>query len=822
MLNPNAKISRYRITSKIASGGMGEVYLAYDTRLNRKVALKVLPSEVVSSRDRLQRFEQEAQAASALNHPNIITIYEIGVEGDTHFIATEFIEGETLRSRLQTKRLEIEETLNIATQIATALDAAHRNRIVHRDIKPENLMVRDDGLVKVLDFGLAKSTESRPAEIDTEAATRAQVNTNPGMIIGTVAHMSPEQARGKSVDERTDVWSLGVVLYEMTTGQLPFVGETVSDTIAAILKSEPPLLDEDTHPELQRIVRKTLQKNADERYQTVKDLLIDLKNLRDELELDVTLGRRRTTATNRNAGSATQTGNGAPTNAERVVSTNEYVSGALQKHKTAFSVGLAVLILAAIGLAYWFYGSQNSPIESIAVMPFVNESGNADADYLSDGMTELLINSLSQIPKLNVKARSTVFRYKGKNIDPRQVGTELRVQAVLTGRVVQRGDQFRLSLELVDARTENIIWTEQYNRRQAELVTLQSDIARDVAKKLQAKLSGSDETRVTRRYTENTEAYELYLKGRFFAGGQVTKEGLEKSIHYQQQAIEKDPQFALAYVGLARSYSTLGNVWGFLPPHETFPKGKAALTKALQIDETLADAHTALADYYYSYEWNWLAAEQEFKRAIELNRNDASAHCGYGSYFQSMERFDEAIAERKLCRELDPLSPTATANVGYPYYFARQYDQAIGHYRKALELDPNYSWAYLWIGQAYLGKQMYNEAIDNISKAIALSEGNVRMKATLGYAYALAGKRGEAQQIVNELQAQSKQKYVSPYFIAVVYSGLGEKDQAFALLEKAYQERHPYLTLLKVEPVFDNLRSDPRYTELLRKVGLPL
>ncbi|HEU4931893.1 MAG TPA: protein kinase, partial [Pyrinomonadaceae bacterium] len=806
MVTANAKISRYRIISKIASGGMGQVYLASDTRLNRKVALKILSPEVVNNRDRLQRFEQEAQAASALNHPNIITIYEVGADGDMHFIAMEFIEGETLRRRLKMRRLEINETLNIATQIATALDAAHRSRIVHRDIKPENVMVREDGLVKVLDFGLAKSTESKAAEIDTEAATRAQVNTNPGMIIGTVAYMSPEQARGKPVDARTDVWSLGVVLYEMVNAHLPFLGETVSDTIAAILKSEPPLLHEDTPGELQRIIRKTLHKNTEERYQTVKDLLIDLKNLKQDLELAATFGREPTAATDRNAVSETKTGSAATRDPTRAVSTIKYVLGELKKHKVDFAAGVAVLMLAAIGLGYWFYSSQDSTIESIAVMPFVNESGNADTDYLSDGMTEVLISSLSQIPKLNVKARSAVFRYKGKNIDPRQVGTELGVQAVLNGRVVQRGDQLTLSLELVNTRTENVIWTEQYNRRHADLVSLQSDIARDVAKKLQAKLSAVDESRVARRYTENTEAYELYLKGRFFAGGQVTEEGLAKSIHYQQQAIEKDPNFALAYVGLARSYMTLGHVWGFLPPHETFPKGKVALTKALQIDETLADAHTALADYYYSYEWNWLAAEQEFNRAIELNPNDASAHCGYGSYFQSMERFDKAIVERKLCRELDPLSPTATANVGYPYYFARQYDQAIGHYRKALELDPNYSWAYLWIGQAYLGKGMPNEAIANINKAIALSEGNVRMKATLGYAYAVAGRRGEGQQIIDELQIQSKQKYVSAYFIAVIYSGLGEKDHAFAWLEKAYQERHPYLTLLKVEPVFDNLR----------------
>src|SRR4029079_18609469 len=360
----------------------------------------------------------------------------------------------------------------------------------------------------------------------------------------------------------------------------------------------------------------------------------------------------------------------------------------------------------------------------------------------------------SQIPKLNVKSRSTVFRYKGMNADPKQVGTQLEVQAVLTGRIVQRGDQLTLALELVDARTENVIWSEQYNRKQTELVSLQSQIARDVAKKLQAKLTGVDESRVTRRYTDNVEAYELYLKGRFFAGGNVTEEGLKKSIDYQQQAIQKDPNYALAYVGLARSYITLGHVWGFLPPRETFPKANVALMKALEIDETLADAHNALAEYYFAYDWNWLGAEREFKRATELNPNDASPQCGYGSYFQAMGRFEEAIAARELCREGDPLSPTATANVGYPYYFAQQYDQAIGYYRKALELDPNYSWSYLWIGQAKLEKGMYNEAIVDINKAIALADGNVRMKATLGYAYAVAGRRGEAQHIIDELQGQ--------------------------------------------------------------------
>jgi TolB-like protein/Tfp pilus assembly protein PilF len=493
------------------------------------------------------------------------------------------------------------------------------------------------------------------------------------------------------------------------------------------------------------------------------------------------------------------------------------------KWRRAWMIAAAAIIAVALSATAYLYlsrGKDASAINSIAVLPFVNESGNADVEYLSDGMTETLISSLSQIPKLNVKARSSVFRYKGKDTNAQTIGKQLNVQAIVTGSVMRRGNNLALHIELVDVNTEIALWGADYNSPTTNLVALQNEITRDVANKLRAKLSGADESRVTKRYTDNTEAYELYLKGRFFTGGKVTEEGLKKSIEYYQQAIAKDPNYALAFVGLAESYMRLGHVWGFLPPRETFPKAKAAVMRALEIDESLADAHTALADYYLSYEWNWSGAEREIKRAIELNPNDAQARSEYGSYFQTMGRLDEAIAERKLNREFDPLSTTATANVGYPYYYARQYDQAIEHYRKALELDPNYSWSYLWIGQAHLEKGMYQEAIAEINKAIALSEGNVRMKATLGYAYAVAGKRGEAQKVIDELQEESKRKYVSPYFIAVIYSGLGEKDKAFEWLEKAYLERHPYLTLLKVEPVFDNLRSDPRFADLLRKVGL--
>jgi adenylate cyclase len=482
------------------------------------------------------------------------------------------------------------------------------------------------------------------------------------------------------------------------------------------------------------------------------------------------------------------------------------------------------VVFIASALAYQYFWSSRVPtgeIDSIAVMPFVNESGNPDFEHLSDGMAESLIGSLSRLPKLNVKARSAVFRYKGRNIEPKQIGMELNVQAVLNGRVIQRGDQITLGLELVDAKTENVIWSEQYNRKQTDLIALQSDIARDVADKLRVKLSGAEESRVTKRYTEDREAYELYLKGRYFSGGAITEEGVMKSIDHFRRAIERDPNYALAHVGLGLSYMRLGHVWGFQPPRETFPKAKPEITKALAIDDSLPEAHTALADYLHSYEWDWAGAEREYKRAIELNPNDATPYSGYGTYFQSMGQLEEAAALRKQARDLDPLSPTATANAGYPYYYARQYDTAISHFQKALELDPNYSWSYLWIGQAQLQQKKFDEAIAEIKKAIDMSAGNIRMTATLGYAYAIAGKRAEAEKIISRLKDESKRRYVSPYFIATVYAGLDEKDLTFEWLEKAYDERHPYMTLIKVEPVFDSVRSDSRFQDLLRRLALP-
>jgi len=671
-LTGGQSLGRYKILKQIGKGGMGEVYLSEDTRLRRQVALKVLPENIASDKERLLRFEREAYSASALNHPNILTIFEFGTENEVHFIATEYVEGETLREAINAGEMSLTDAVNIAEQTAFALSAAHAASIIHRDIKPENIMIRRDGIVKILDFGLAKLLQEKTENIDTEAATRAQVKTQVGMILGTVAYMSPEQARGKETDARTDIWSLGVLLYEMLSGKQPFSGETASDTIASTLTSEPVPLDEHNAPaELQRIVKKTLQKSAGERYQTAKDLLVDLRQLKKRLEIDAEIERTESP----NEGKAnTQLINATTTDkTPHAVSSAEYITSEIKQHKRGFAIGLIILLLATIGVGSWFYVNRDSsnypnaaPIESIAVMPFVNASGNSDMEYLSDGMTESLITSLSQLPKLNVKARSSVFHYKGKEIKPNKVGQELSVQAILTGRVVQRGEQLTLSLELVDTKTENVLWSEQYNRKQTDLVSLQNEIVRDVSNKLRTKLSGSDEQRLTKNYTENTEAYQLYLKGRYQLNKR-TEEDFKRGIEFFKQAIEQDPNYALAYAGLAEAYNQMG-LWTTLPPSESFPKAKAAAERALQLDDTLAEAHTALAFTKFQYEWDFTGAERESQRAISLNPSYAAARelHGYQMYLANPHRFDEAIRELKTAQEIDPLSLSVGFNVILP------------------------------------------------------------------------------------------------------------------------------------------------------------
>jgi len=829
------KLGRYEIRAKIGEGGMGEVYLAQDTKLDRKVALKILPAEVAAHPDRMRRFVQEAKTASALNHPGIITIYEIEQIDSVNLIATEFIDGDTLRESVKNGPLKLGEVLEVAIQTASALAAAHAAGIVHRDIKPENIMLRRDGIVKVLDFGLAKLAERLPADsVDTEAKTKGLVQTEPGVVMGTVAYMSPEQARGLAVDARTDIFSLGVAIYEMVTGKAPFGGATRSDLIVALLERDPPPLARFTPEapaELERLVMKTLAKDRDERYQTAKDLLIDLKRLKQKLDVAAEIERSSAPEV-KGAGGESQpahalervsTAPGAAAQTAlvdpRATSSAEYVVSGIKQHKLAAAIALLALVIGVIAVSYYLHARNTEvAIESIAVLPFVNQNHDPDSEYLSDGVTESIINSLTQLPTLKVMARSAVFRYKGKEADPMAAGKELGVRAVLTGRIMQRGDSLTISTELLDVRDNKQLWGEQYERKVSDLMSLQRDIAGQIANNLRLKISGEEHNRMMKHYTENPEAYQLYLKGRYF-WSKFTEDGLKKSIEYFDQAIGKDPNYAQAYAGIAVAYNVLGN--NYQNPGEAAVKSRAAAARALELDDSLVEGHEALAAIKIFYDWDWPGAERELKRAIELNPNYANPHTLYCTYLRSMGRLDEGIAEAKRAVELDPLSQIANGNLGRTYNFARQHDQAIAQARRALELDQNSFPALrnLVVAHALMGK--YPEAAAEGNTMLRLFGRDQTDLSLLGWTYARSGQQSEARKLIAELKEQAKKSYVFPSYLAYIHIALGEKDEALALLEKAYEERDSNMIDLKVDPIYDPLRSDPRFVELLRRMNLP-
>jgi len=819
-LKPETIISHYRILIKIGAGGMGEVFLAEDTRLNRKVALKILPAEVAANEDRMRRFVQEAKSASALNHPNIITIYEIDQVDSVYFIASEFIDGQTLREHMQNEQRKLRQTLGLAVQISSALSAAHVAGIIHRDIKPDNIMLRRDGIVKVLDFGLAKLTEQPPSQmVDLDASTRAVVKTEAGVVLGTAIYMSPEQARGLPVDERTDIFSLGVVLYEMMAGCLPFEGKTTTEVLAEIISEhEPPPLarySRDVPTELERIVSKALRKDRDERYQTIKDLLLDLQSLKQELEFEKKLER----STSQKPESFTANREQATTAAGRTKS-GIRTSPKVIERKTWTILIAAVLVLAAVIAAYLYFGRtrRGGAIESIAVLPLVNASNNPDTDYLSDGISESLINSLSQLPGVKVIASTSSLRYKGKEVDPNEVARTLGVEAILTGRVSQRDDNLLINVELIRAEDKTQIWGEQYDRKTTDLLTVQREIAREITSNLRLKLSGSEEGRVTRHYTENPEAYQFYLKGRFY-WNKRTGDGARKAIEYFQQAIEIDPNYALAYAGLADAYQLL-NLFADASPQEAFTKAKTAAKRALEIDETLAEAHTSLAQALFFYDRNYPEAQREYQRAIQLNPNYATTHQWYGvTYLAKMGRFDEAIFELKRAQELDPLSLPISADFGNTYIQARQYDKAIEQLRKTLEMDQSFYFAHALLGMAYQMKGDFHNAIAEYQQARQLND-DPFVLALLGNIYAVSGRKDEALKILDQLKQLSKQRFVYAYGIALVYVGLGDKDQAFQWLEKSFQDHEARINRLKVDPLFDSVRSDARYADLIRRIGL--
>ena len=835
-LSPDSQFGRYQIRSLLGVGGMGEVYLAYDTKLRRQVALKLLPAELTQNKVRLARFEREAYAASSLNHPNIMTIHEIGAVGEEdghHFIASEYIEGESLRQHTRHGRLELRETLGLTSQIAEALSVAHEAGIVHRDIKPENVMVRRDGYVKILDFGLAKlahETATAANEVNSDAPTRAApVKTEPGVMMGTATYMSPEQARGLELDSRSDIWSLGVVLYEMVAGKLPFEGGTTTDVLALILHREPPSLlfyQSSLPAELERIVEKTLAKERDARYQTSKDLSVDLKRLKQRLEMDAELERsitpeeeaRRTGAEARATSIRSKPELTNEATVVHTISSAEYVVGEIKRHKRAAAIVLTTLILAiAAVVLYYTYSSRRSPaISSVAVLPFANLSGDANMEYLSDGVSESLINNLSQLPSLKVISRGSVFKYKGKEVDLQEVAQALGVQAIVTGRVLQRGDQLQVSVELVNASDKTQMWGEQFNRRATDALAVQMEISQQIADKLRVRLTKAEQQQLVKDTQVNPEAYEQLLKGRFYRV-KSGPDNLRKAVDYYNKAISIDDRYALAYAELASTYRLMGGN-SFLDPKEARPKAGAAAKKALELDEGLAEAHYAIA-VLRDDDWDWSGAEPEFKRAMALNPNLARVHTGYADFLSKMGRHDQAIAEIKRARELDPLSTSAQANVGYMLYFARQYGQAVEQLKKTLEMDKNFGFAHLMLGYTYDAMGQHNEAVAEYEESIRLQGDNTSSQCYLGYALAKAGRRNDAEALRKRLE--TTKEYVSPAELAVLYVGLGDSEQALSALERAYTAHDLQMNFLAVDPHYDALRSEPRFQELIRKVGLP-
>src|SRR5438105_3452126 len=821
------KLGRYEIRAKIGAGGMGEVYLAQDTKLDRKVALKILPADVAAQPDRMKRFVQEAKAASALNHPNIITIHEIDEWGSSatiregvHFIATEFIDGETLRERMRNAPMKLAEVLDVAAQIASALSAAHAAGIVHRDIKPENVMLRRDGIVKVLDFGLAKLTEPVPPEaVDTEAPTRTAIKTESGVVMGTAIYMSPEQARGLQLDARTDIFSLGVLIYEMVAGRLPFEGSNTNEIVASILcDREPPPLARyagNVPAELERIVSKALRKEREERYQSVKDLLLDLRSLQHRLKFEAELERSKPPEVDRAAAAinsdklsaGTSIASASPAGvAAQTATGGESLTTGSTSHRRSVTIAIAALVIAAAGFAYFFYfGRVTSAIDSIAVLPLANTSNDPNTEYLSDGISEALINSLTELQQLRVVARSTAFRYKGKEIDPQAVGRELSVRAVLMGTVRQTGDTLNIQVDLVDATTGAQLWGREYERKVSDVLSVKQAIAREVTEKLRLRLSGEDEQRLAKRDMTNAEAYQFYLRGRYF-WNKRTAESIDKAIQEFQQAIDHDPNYALGYVGLADCYLAR-EIYAVGSSNEHLAKARAAADRALEVNDSLSEAHTSSAMVYLS-QWRLREAGEEFKRAISLNPNNPIAHQWFGAYFQCSGRSDDALRELKRAQELDPLSPIITVGVALEYLSKHDSNSAIEQCQRVIELDPRIHGAHHNLGFAYLQQHRYEEAIAELQKAVELSGRLSLNLASLGYCYALAGKRAEALAIIRELEERYARGQATGLQLATVYAGLGDKDHAFAWLEKDFQQQTSGVLSVVWWIRFEDIRAD--------------
>ena len=771
-LEAGKSFGHYEIIKQIGAGGMGEVYLARDNKLDRQVAVKILNENFAKYESNLQRFIKEAKAASALNHPNILVIHEIGESEDTNYIVSEYIEGETLRDIILKAFLDLPEILEIAAQIANALAAAHTAKIVHRDIKPENIIVRPDGFVKILDFGLAKLIEQQVVGFDDQ--TIKQNETAKGVVLGTVNYMSPEQAKGEKIDARTDIFSFGIVLYEMIAGRTPFHADSMSETFANLINAEPqPLVrfSEGVPDELQRIVAKTLRKKRDERYQTMKDLFADLKILQKRLEFESEFGQSYSPDTK---------------NETQILKSRETDSSPQ---------------------------TQNS----IAVLPFANMSADAENEYFCDGLAEELLNALAKIKNLKVAARTSAFSFKNRNADVSEIGSALNVKTVLEGSVRRAGNRLRISVQLINASDGYHIWSQRYDGEMKNVFDLQDEITLAVIDELKVKFLSGEKTAIRSRRAENVEAFQLYLKGRYHFL-KLTPDETEKGISYFEQAIALDPNYALAYAGLAAAYVTFPMTCD-APSAEFFPKAKAAAQKAIEIDDSLSETYSALFWATFWYDWDWNAAEKQCLRAIELNPNSSDAHESYAHLLSNVERHSEALAEIKRARELDPLHLRINALEGQFLLHAGRIDEALEPLQKAIELLPQFWLAHLFTASVYIEKGMFAEAIESARKARQFSGISTHPIAFEGYALAKAGNETKARATLEELLQLSNERYVPSSNIAMIYNGLDETETALDYLERAFDERDARMAFLKVEPKWNNLRREPRFIDLMRRMN---